>query len=170
MPENIQNMKIRFRPIGIIRSPFQDVKGMPIQSSGMTDAQGKVFVDTTFEEGLTDIVGFSHIILIYLFHRSEGYQLTVKPFLDDVYHGVFATRAPRRPNPIGLSIVELIKREKNVLHIRGVDVLDNTPLLDIKPYVPAFDIVQVSSVGWLKGKETNARMKKADARFKVHPE
>jgi tRNA-Thr(GGU) m(6)t(6)A37 methyltransferase TsaA len=163
-------MKIQLRPIGTIRSPFQDVKGMPIQSSGAGDVQGKVIVDTLFEEGLTDIEGFSHIILIYLFHRSEGHQLLVKPFLDDALHGVFATRAPRRPNPIGLSIVELIKRQKNILHIRGVDVLDNTPLLDIKPYAPAFDIVQVSSAGWLEGKELEARMKKADTRFKGRPE
>jgi tRNA-Thr(GGU) m(6)t(6)A37 methyltransferase TsaA len=159
-------MKIQLRPIGSIRSPFQDVKGMPIQSTGATDAQGKVFVDTLFEEGLTDIDGFSHIILLYLFHQSGAYQLMVEPFLDDACHGVFATRAPRRPNPIGFSIVELIKRQKNVLHIRGVDVLDNTPLLDIKPYVPTFDIVQVSSVGWLEGKEVAACKKKADARFK----
>ncbi len=159
-------MKIQFRPIGVIRSPFQDVKGMPIQPSGAVDVQGKVILDTAFEEGLTDIEGFSHIILLYLFHRSEGYQLMVKPFLDDKHHGVFATRAPRRPNPIGLSIVELIKRQKNVLHIRGVDVLDNTPLLDIKPYAPAFDIVRVSSAGWLEGKECEACLKKADERFK----
>jgi tRNA-Thr(GGU) m(6)t(6)A37 methyltransferase TsaA len=163
-------MKIQLRPIGTIHSPFQDVKGMPIQSSGAADIQGSVIVDALYEEGLTDIEGFSHIILIYLFHRSEGHQLMVKPFLDDAYHGVFATRAPRRPNPIGLSIVELIERQKNVLHIRGVDVLDNTPLLDIKPYAPAFDTVAVSSAGWLEGKEIEARMKKADARFKGLPE
>ena len=145
-------MKIQLRAIGIIRSPFQDVKGMPIQSAGASDVQGRVIVDTLFEEGLTDIEGFSHIILIYLFHRSEGHQLLVKPFLDDALHGVFATRAPRRPNPIGLSIVELIKRQKNVLHIRGVDVLDNTPLLDIKPYIPHWERDSEIKIGWLEGK------------------
>jgi tRNA-Thr(GGU) m(6)t(6)A37 methyltransferase TsaA len=139
---------------------------MPIQSSGAVEVRGKVILDSVFEKGLTDIEGFSHIILLYLFHRSEGHQLMVKPFLEDKYHGVFATRAPRRPNPIGLSIVELIKREKNILHVCGVDMLDNTPLLDIKPYVPVFDIVQVSSAGWLEGKENDACLKKADERFK----
>ena len=158
-------MKWTVSPIGVIRSPFQDVKGMPIQSSGARNVQGRVVVKEAYEEGLADIEGFSHILLIYIFHRSQGYQLKVKPFLDALPHGVFATRAPRRPNPVGLSVVELLLREKNVLHINGVDVLDNTPLLDIKPYAPAFDIGPVSSVGWLEGKEVEASNTKADERF-----
>ena len=156
-------MKWMFSPIGMIRSPFQDVKGMPIQASGARNVPGRVILDKAYEEGLADIEGFSHILLIYVFHRSKGYRLVVKPFLDDRRHGVFATRAPRRPNPIGLSVVELVKREKNVLHISGVDVLDHTPLLDIKPYAPAFDVAPATSVGWLEGK--NAGMTQADERF-----
>ena len=158
-------MKWMFSPIGVIRSPFQDVKGMPIQASGARNVRGRVVVEEAYAAGLADIEGFSHILLIYIFHRSKGYHLTVKPFLDNRLHGVFATRAPRRPNPVGLSVVELLQREKNVLHINGVDVLDNTPLLDIKPYAPAFDIVPVSSVGWLEGKEVEAGITKSDERF-----
>jgi tRNA-Thr(GGU) m(6)t(6)A37 methyltransferase TsaA len=159
-------MSISFSPIGIIQSPFHDVEGMPIQSTVAKDIHGKVLVEEALMEGLTDLEGFSHIILLYVFHRSEGFRLLVKPFLDKQRRGVFATRAPRRPNPIGLSVVELIKREKNVLFIKGVDVLDGTPLLDIKPYTPAFDIFEVTSTGWLQGKRAEMQEKIADDRFK----
>jgi len=158
-------MKISFSAIGRIRSPFHHPEGMPIQSSGAKDVEGSIEVDSAYVDGLTDIEFFSHIILIYFFNRSEGFELLTKPFLDDSVHGVFATRAPRRPNSIGISTVELIKRDGNHLLIKGVDVLDGTPLLDIKPYVPKFDVFRVSSVGWLENKQHQARTRKSDMRF-----
>jgi tRNA-Thr(GGU) m(6)t(6)A37 methyltransferase TsaA len=158
-------MKITFSVIGQIRSPFHHTQGMPIQPSGAKDIEGAVEVDILYEAGLADIEQFSHITLIYLFHRSKGFELQVKPFLDDAVHGVFATRAPRRPNPIGISTVALLKRDRNILLIKGVDVLDGTPLLDIKPYVPEFDVVKVSSVGWLGKKQRQARTQRSDNRF-----
>jgi tRNA (adenine37-N6)-methyltransferase len=140
-------MEFTFRPIGEIHSPFTDPDQTPIQSS-RSQAVGTVTVDEQYLAGLQDLEGFSHIILIYAFHRSEGYSLLVKPFLDDRLHGLFATRYPRRPNPIGLSVVRLLARQENILEIEGVDVLDGTPLLDIKPYIPAFDVANVLRTGW----------------------
>ncbi len=113
-------------------------------------------MEPRFEAGLKDLAGFSHIILIYHFHASNGYVLEVKPFLDDSLRGVFATRAPRRPNPIGLSVVRLVSVEGCTLRIQDVDVLDGTPLLDIKPLVPEFDSPRVDSIGWLSGKVQDA--------------
>ena len=158
-------MEISYRPIGVIHSPFQQVAGMPIQPSGATGVQGTVEVLPEFEEGLKGLEGFSHIILLYHFHRAEGYSLTVTPFLDSEVHGLFATRAPRRPNPIGVSVVRLLRREENILHIENVDILDGTPLLDIKPYVPAFDQHPAERVGWLEGAEGRVQEKRSDERF-----
>lgn len=135
------------RPIGAIRSPFTDKRQTPIQPT-RSQAIGQVVVYPEYVEGLQDIEGFSHLILLYAFHQSEGYTLRVKPFLDDQWRGLFATRHPCRPNPIGFSIVRLIARHGNVLEIEGVDVLDGTPLLDIKPYVPDFDMRQDTRMGW----------------------
>jgi tRNA-Thr(GGU) m(6)t(6)A37 methyltransferase TsaA len=135
------------KPIGVIHSPFTDRKQMPIQAS-RSQAVGKVVVDSSFEEGLQGIEGFSHLILLYAFHRSDGYKLKIKPFLDDHLRGLFTTRYPFRPNPIGLSIVQLTIRQENILTILGVDVLDGTPLLDIKPYVPDFDVRTDTRTGW----------------------
>jgi tRNA-Thr(GGU) m(6)t(6)A37 methyltransferase TsaA len=139
---------------------------MPIQPTGAGRFKGQVVIDRHYEAGLADIEEFSHIILLYVFHQSEGFSLRVTPFMDTQARGLFSTRAPRRPNPIGLSIVRLINREKNILNIKGVDVLDRTPLLDIKPYAPAFDSIPDASVGWMTGKETKAGTTKADDRFK----
>ena len=135
------------RPIGVIHSPFTDKKQTPIQPT-RSQAVGQVEVYPEFAEGLQDIEGLSHVILLYVFHCLSGYTLRVKPFLDDALHGLFATRYPCRPNPIGLSIVRLIARHGNVLEIEGVDMLDGTPLLDIKPYVPDFDARENVRVGW----------------------
>jgi tRNA (adenine37-N6)-methyltransferase len=146
-------MNITMTPIGIIRSPFTEKSQTPIQPT-RSQAVGQVEVAPEFAEGLQDIEDLSHIILLYLFHQSEGYSLLVKPFLDDRQHGVFATRYPYRPNPIGLSIVRLLSRHGNILEIEGVDVLDGTPLLDIKPYVPDFDVRADVRVGWY---ETRSR-------------
>jgi len=134
-------------PIGAIRSPFTDPKGMPIQPT-FSRAIGRVEVFAEYAEGLQDLEAFSHVILIYVLHRAAGYSLRVKPFLDDVARGLFATRYPCRPNPIGLSTVRLLARRDNVLEVEGIDVLDGTPLLDIKPYVPEFDSKADARAGW----------------------
>ena len=157
--------EIIYKPIGTIHSPFKEVSGMPIQPAGAKGVAGYIEIEPIYTEGLTGLDGFSHIILIYHFHRSHGYELKVKPFLDDELHGVFSTRAPSRPNPIGISIVKLIRIEGCTLHIEEVDILDSTPLLDIKPYVPSFDVRSADRIGWLAGKAEEARGKKADERF-----
>ncbi|MBU8911859.1 MAG: tRNA (N6-threonylcarbamoyladenosine(37)-N6)-methyltransferase TrmO [Desulfobacterales bacterium] len=158
-------MKFSIFPIGTIETPFDDLEGMPIQPSGASQVQGAIVIDKEYEQGLNDLEGFSHIILLYHFHQSKGYNLMVKPFLDDQKRGLFSTRAPRRPNPIGLSIVRLIKREGNRLTIEGIDVLNGTPLIDIKPYVPGFDTKDVTAIGWLENKQENAIDLKSDDRF-----
>jgi tRNA-Thr(GGU) m(6)t(6)A37 methyltransferase TsaA len=140
-------MEYILKPIGLIHSPFTDKSQTPIQAS-RSSAVGQVEVYPEFAEGLQDVEGFSHIILLYVFHCSSGYTLQVKPFLDDQPRGLFATRYPCRPNPIGLSVVRLLVRRGNLLDIEGVDVLDGTPLLDIKPYVPEFDVRADVRTGW----------------------
>jgi len=135
------------RPIGVIRTPFIEPKGMPIQPA-FSRAIGQVEVFAEYAEGLQDLEAFSHVILIYALHRAEGYALRVKPYLDDVARGLFATRYPYRPNPIGLSTVRLLSRRDDVLEVEGIDVLDGTPLLDIKPYVPDFDGKADARAGW----------------------
>lgn len=157
--------KITYNPIGIIHSPFKDIKGMPIQPAGAKGIAGTIEIYPEFAEGLKDLEGFSHIILIYHFHLSKGYSLKVKPFLDDNLHGVFATRAPKRPNPIGISVVRLRKIEGNILRIEDVDIVDGTPLLDIKPYVPEFDVHEVEKIGWLSQKNKKLHRVKSDERF-----
>jgi tRNA-Thr(GGU) m(6)t(6)A37 methyltransferase TsaA len=158
-------MSINITAIGIIQTPFDDLKGMPIQPSGAAGIQGTIVMDKEYEQGLNDLEGFSHIILLYHFHQSKGYNLIVKPFMDDNKRGLFSTRAPRRPNPIGLSIVRLIKIEGSRLTIEGIDTLNGTPLLDIKPYVPEFDVKGVISVGWLESRQEQAVASKSDDRF-----
>jgi tRNA-Thr(GGU) m(6)t(6)A37 methyltransferase TsaA len=158
-------MTIEFNPIGIIHSPFTAPENMPIQPAGAAGVEGKVEVFEPYCAGLQDLDGFSHLILLYHFHRSSGFNLRVVPFLDNQPWGLFATRAPNRPNPIGLSIVQLAKIDGCVLHIRNVDILDNTPLLDIKPYVPAFDAPREVRVGWLETTGKAVSNRKSDKRF-----
>jgi tRNA-Thr(GGU) m(6)t(6)A37 methyltransferase TsaA len=143
---------IIYKPIGVIHSPFKEPRDAPIQSACAADIEGTVEIYPEYSEGLADLEGFSHIILIYHFHLSKGHSLRVKPYLDSELRGVFATRAPARPNPIGMSIVRLVKVEGGNLHIRDMDILDGTPLLDIKPYVPEFDSCSTEKIGWLSGK------------------
>jgi tRNA-Thr(GGU) m(6)t(6)A37 methyltransferase TsaA len=140
-------MEFLMRSIGVIHSPFTDKDKTPIQAS-RSQAVSMVEIFAEFAAGLRDIDGFSHVILLYAFHDSSGYSLLVKPFLDDQEHGLFATRHPCRPNPIGLSIVKLLSHRKNTLTVEGADVLDGTPLLDIKPYVPEFDLRLDARTGW----------------------
>jgi tRNA-Thr(GGU) m(6)t(6)A37 methyltransferase TsaA len=143
-------MEILLKPIGVIHSPFNEKTGVPVQPfhSGET---GWVEVNKEYEKGLRDLEEFSHIFLLY-YYSTEGACLELEPPLDSRIHGVFATRDPRRPNPLGLSVVRLLERKGNILKIRDVDVLDGSPLLDVKPYVPGFDARQQCRIGWLEGK------------------
>jgi len=157
--------KIVFSPIGIVHSPYTDPRDMPIQPAAGQGVTARVEVFPEFQAGLKDLDGFSHVILLYHFHRNRTFKLQVVPFMDDQERGVFATRAPSRPNGIGLSIVELDRIEGGVLHVRNIDILDGTPLLDIKPYVPAFQPGTEIRTGWLKdvGKTVHRRL--SDDRF-----
>lgn len=157
--------KITYQPIGIISSPFNKTKDTPIQSSSAEGFCGTINIFPEFADGLKDIEGFSHLIIIYHFHLSHNYKLQVKPFLDEEPRGVFATRAPKRPNGIGISIVKLVKVEGNTLHIENIDALHGTPLLDIKPYVPEFNNVKNVKIGWLTSKKDKIRTQRADNRF-----
>jgi tRNA-Thr(GGU) m(6)t(6)A37 methyltransferase TsaA len=139
---------------------------MPIQPAGAQGVQETVEINPEYVDGLQDLKGFSHIILVYHFHLSKSYSLTVKPFLDKQPRGVFATRAPSRPNPIGISVVRLKKIAGNILCIEDVDIIDGTPLLDIKPYVPEFDVHGVDRIGWLSKKADKVKRAKADERFR----
>ena len=159
-------MKIEFEPIGIIHSPFMEIEGMPIQPPGATGVRGTVEVFEDFHPGLKDLDGFSHVILLYHFHISHGFNLHVVPFMDSEPRGLFATRAPKRPNPIGFSVVQLNKIEDGVMHIQDVDILDGTPLLDIKPYVLEFDAQVEVRTGWLEKIRKTVSSQKSDDRFK----
>ena len=158
-------MKILFHHIGIIYTPFKELVGMPIQPAGRAGFKGHVEVFEEFRKGLKDLDGFSHIILLYLFHRSQTYKLLTKPFMDSELRGVFATRAPNRPNPIGLSVVQLDRIENGTLHITNVDILNGTPLLDIKPYVPEFDTYSEIKTGWLEKAKKTVSRRRSDDRF-----
>jgi tRNA-Thr(GGU) m(6)t(6)A37 methyltransferase TsaA len=157
--------EVIYVPIGTVRSPFKTIEGTPIQPVGAKGVRGQVELREEFLAGLKDLDGFSHLILIYHFHLSKGFDLEAKPFLDDERRGVFATRAPKRPNPIGISVVKLVGIEGVNLIIEEVDVLDGTPLLDIKPYVPQFDSRETDKIGWLSGKVQDAQKSRADNRF-----
>jgi tRNA-Thr(GGU) m(6)t(6)A37 methyltransferase TsaA len=142
------DVAVTYRPIGVLRSEHTVAGQTPIQPAYAKGCQGRAEVLPEFAEGLTDLEGFSHVYIIYHFHQAPAPKMKVKPFMQDAEHGVFATRAPCRPNPIGISIVELVRREGNVLYIDGVDVLDGTPLLDIKPYTAKFDRIETTRNGW----------------------
>lgn len=157
--------EISYKPIGIIYSPFKEPHGTPIQTASAQDVEGTVEIFPEYVEGLKDIEGFSHILLIYLFHLSKVWTLKVKPYMDNQLREVFATRAPARPNPIGISIVRLVTVEGEKLYIRGVDMVDGTPLLDIKPYVPEFDVWQAEKTGWLTKEIHKLRKTRDDGRF-----
>lgn len=163
-------MKIEFQPIGVIHTPFTELESMPIQPAGAAGVEGTVEVFEEYRAGLKDLDGFSHIILLYHFHRSRGFEPHVVPFLDSQPRGVFATRAPRRPNPISLSVVRLNRIEGGVVHIENVDILDGTPLIDIKPYVPEFDAQGDVRTGWLEHVRTTVSQRKSDDRFKQEHE
>ena len=154
---------VSLKPIGIVRSPFTQAAGTPIQPSMAADVVGTVEVFEPFQAGLKDLDGFERIWLIVWFHRATAVQLEVIPYLDSVPHGLFATRAPSRPNPIGISSVRLLSIERNILHLAEFDLLDGTWVLDIKPYVPRFDVFKVERCGWIDSTSTNQTV--ADTRF-----
>jgi tRNA-Thr(GGU) m(6)t(6)A37 methyltransferase TsaA len=158
--------QINYTPIGTIHSPFTDLDGMPIQPAGAQGIKGHILINDDFVEGLDDLDGFSHILLLYHMHLSSSYSLKVVPFLDDQLRGVFSTRAPKRPNPIGLSLVKLNSIMGNRLEIENVDTIDGTPLLDIKPYVPDMDEVDCSRIGWLSKHIKEIHSRRSDKRFK----
>jgi tRNA-Thr(GGU) m(6)t(6)A37 methyltransferase TsaA len=157
--------EIVYRPIGVIHSPFKEPKGVPIQPSERRDIRGEVEVYREYEAGLKDLEGFSHIILLYHMHLSKGFNLEVVPFLDTVKRGLFATRAPRRPNPIGLSVVRLENVQGNLLEVSGLDIVDGTPLLDIKPHAPRPSEIHDVRIGWLTGRRDRWDKTRADDRF-----
>lgn len=156
---------VTYTPIGVIHTPWIEMAGTPLQSVAAADAAGRVEIAPEYAGGLRDIEGFSHLILLYHLHRMTGYALAVTPYLDTVTHGVFATRSPKRPNPIGFSVVRLVGVEGTTLHIRDVDMLDGTPLLDIKPYVPAFDRWDAERTGWFADNANKVHTTRADERF-----
>lgn len=157
--------ELKIEPIGVIETSFGKAAGTPIQPSLANGARGKVRVDPRFWAGLQDLKGFERIWLVYWLHRQQGFATVVTPFLDTQPRGVFSTRAPARPTPIGISVVRLIGIEEGVLDVADVDMIDGTPLLDIKPYVPEFDAYPDSKAGWLD--ESGSRPRLADGRFVV---
>ncbi len=158
---------IIYRPIGVVRSPYVEPSGTPIQGALAPEGEGTIEIFEQYAEGLADLDGFSHIWAIYHFHRSEGFKLKVTPFMDDVERGVFSCRAPRRPNPVGLSLLKLLRIEGSVLHVAELDILDGTPVLDIKPHYPTVDTRPDVKSGWLDDVDSETRRKRgrADGRF-----
>jgi tRNA (adenine37-N6)-methyltransferase len=157
---------VNFIPIGIIHTPFLSCEDMPIQGPGGKGIKATIEIYPEFAAGLKDLEGFSHIILLYHMHLVEKHSLIVKPFLDDEKHGIFATRSPVRPNPIGMTTVRLIEIRDNQLIVEDIDMIDQSPLLDIKPCLPMIDDIQGLRLGWLTGKVDQFSQKKSDDRFK----
>lgn len=158
-------MNINLNIIGTIHSPFKELKNMPIQPAGAKNIEGEIVISSDYTDGLKDLESFSHIYLIYHFHKVSEARLKIIPFMDTKEHGIFATRAPLRPSPIGISIVELIGRQGNRLRIRGIDVLDGTPLIDIKPYIPHFDHQEKATCGWMGKSKKEVEETRSDDRF-----
>lgn len=158
-------MQIHYEPIGVLSSPHKNIADMPIQPSGADGIRGTITLKAQYIEGLKDLEGFSHIYVLYHFHQAKAAQLTVTPFMDEIGHGIFATRAPRRPNAIGLSVLKLTAIAGSQLQIENVDILDGTPILDIKPYVPDFDHVTAERIGWLDRSKSEVTKHRSDNRF-----
>jgi len=156
-------MLLNIEPIGVIETPFREAAGTPIQPRRANAARGKVHIEPRFQAGLKDLAGFERIWLIYWLHKAKKFNLLVTPFLDDSQRGLFATRAPSRPSCIGMSAVRLLSIQGTILEVEDVDIIDGTPLLDIKPYVPEFDCYPGSKAGWFD--ESHAKRCLADGRF-----
>ena len=161
-------MKIELEPIGTIHTEFTEIEGMPIQPTGAKGVKGTLLIKDKYQNGLKDLEEFSHINILYLLHKVDGYLLEVKPFMDINTHGIFATRSPKRPNRIGSSIVQIDKIKGNSVYVSNIDVLDGTPLLDIKPYVPQLyeDTIEELKIGWFEKNHNKAKSQKSDNRFK----
>lgn len=159
--------EFKFKSIGTIHSPFKKPEGTPIQPSAGKNIKGEIEIHPEYVEGLKDLDGFSHIVILSYLHLSKKAKLQVKPFMDHELHGIFAIRGSSRPNPIGLSIVRLDKIEENILHIRDLDIIDGTPVLDIKPYVPEFDLRNEVKIGWLEKNVNKLSHTKDDGRFVI---
>ena len=161
-------MKIELEPIGTIHTEFTEIEGMPIQPTGAKGVKGTLIIKDKYQNGLKDLEEFSHINILYLLHKVDGYLLEVKPFMDINTHGIFATRSPKRPNRIGSSIVQIDKIKGNSVYVSNIDVLDGTPLLDIKPYVPQLyeDTIDELKIGWFEKNHNKAKSQKSDNRFK----
>ncbi|MBN2789490.1 MAG: tRNA (N6-threonylcarbamoyladenosine(37)-N6)-methyltransferase TrmO [Candidatus Delongbacteria bacterium] len=153
------------KPIGVIHSPYTDLKNMPIQPKSAPEVEGQLEIFEEYTDGLKDLDGFSHIYILFSFHKSVRTDLIVKPFMDEKLRGVFSTRSPNRPNHIGISIVELVKVEENIVTVKGIDALDGTPLLDIKPYMRKFDEHTTSREGWQDNNIDDIKDIKSDDRF-----
>lgn len=158
-------MQITLSSIGIIHSPFNELSGMPIQPTSESSAEGFLEIHPEFADGLKDLDGFSHVYLLYHLHKAQPAKLRIKPFLDNEVRGVFATRAPRRPNPIGLSLVKVLRVEGSIVHVANLDILNGTPLIDIKPYIPEFEDASKIRTGWQTKAKGQVRQKISDQRF-----
>ena len=162
-------MDLTYRSIGIVRSPFTQPAGMPIQPSRAHAVEGSLELDREYWDGLQDLDGFSHLLLVAHLHRASSAQLQVVPFLDTRPRGIFATRAPARPNPIAVSVLRILRVEPGRVHVAELDLLDGTPILDIKPYVPEFDVRVAASSGWYAAAARKDECVVADARFSADP-
>ena len=161
-------MSIEIEPIGVLYSPFKCLENMPVQPCGGHEYQATIHIDEKYQEGLADLDGFSHIYLIYYFHKVSSFKLRVVPFNDKTkqFRGVFSTRTPMHPNSLGLSLVELVDVKKNIVTIKGVDIVDQTPIIDIKPYIPSFDQIKSSvTTGWMQSSDTEVSYMRSDTRF-----
>jgi tRNA-Thr(GGU) m(6)t(6)A37 methyltransferase TsaA len=156
---------MHFEPIGVIRTPFKKLEHMPIQPKGAKSVIATLEIDEEYTLGLKDLEGFSHIYLIYYFHEAVRTELEVIPFMDTQERGVFATRSPLRPSHLGLSITQVISIDDNIVTIKGIDILDGTPLIDIKPYIPQFDGVKGVKTGWMDKSKSEINSARSDDRF-----
>lgn len=152
-------------PIGMIYTPFKELENMPIQPKGASNTIGKLIIDQKYADGLKDLDGFSHIYLIYHFHKANRTELVTTPFMDSVPRGIFSTRSPLRPSHIGISITKIISIQDNIVTIEGIDILNETPLIDIKPYIPEFESVVDVKTGWMNKNDTDVKLKLSDNRF-----
>jgi tRNA-Thr(GGU) m(6)t(6)A37 methyltransferase TsaA len=159
-------LNISYKPIGIVHSPFTKPEGTPIQAIASKNSEGVIEIFPEFVEGLKDLEHFSHIYVLFHLHLAEKKELTVIPFLDTTPHGVFATRSPGRPNAIGISVVCLDKIEGNKIHVKNIDILNSSPVLDIKPYIPQFDVFETTKNGWFEKNIRKMESQKDDGRFK----
>jgi tRNA (adenine37-N6)-methyltransferase len=157
--------EIIYKPIGLIHSPYKGLRNLPVQPSGAVGIKGFIEIFPEYESGLADLDGFSHVVVIYHMHLVKSFSLKVIPFIDNEERGIFATRAPVRPNPIGLTVVKLIGIRKNILEIENIDIVDLTPVIDIKPYFNLVEKDQPVRIGWMTGKTDRLKTKKTDTRF-----